>query len=140
MVFYNRAKKKFQDGGFNVLTDNLKWVLLTSTHTPDIDVHEFYSSLTNELATANGYTAGGQALGTKTSTVDAANDKSVFDAADGSLTLSGPITYRYLVIYKDTGVAGTSPLMMIHDFGTNVTNITGVLDMVWDALGIFNFV
>lgn len=140
MQFYNTAKKKFMDGGINLPADTIKWVLLTSVYTPNIDTHEFYAALTNELATANGYTNGGIALAGKATTVEAATDLGKFDATDGSLTLSGGITFRYIVLFKDTGSGATSPLIALHDFGANVSPAAGTLDFVWNVLGIFNFV
>jgi hypothetical protein len=54
-------------------TDALKWTLHTVTYVPNPDTDIFVSSLTNELGTAGGYTAGGIALATPTNTYTAAN-------------------------------------------------------------------
>jgi hypothetical protein len=41
--------------------NSFKWTLHTPTYVPGVSTHEVYADLTNELATANGYTAGGLA-------------------------------------------------------------------------------
>jgi hypothetical protein len=54
-------------------SDNLRWTLHTATYTPNQDTHDFVDDLTNELGTSGGYTVGGIALATPTSTYTAAN-------------------------------------------------------------------
>lgn len=54
-------------------SDALKWTLHTSTYTPNQDTHIYASSLTNELSTGGGYTAGGLAIASPTRTFTAAN-------------------------------------------------------------------
>jgi len=54
------------------LSDTMKCALTTASHTPNLDTHEAFSDLTNEVV-GTGYTAGGATLGTKTITYTAAN-------------------------------------------------------------------
>jgi hypothetical protein len=138
---YNKAKKKFMDAGIALAADTIKIALLTNSYTPNIDTDEFWSDISANEAVASGYTAGGIALGSKLVTVDTVNDKSVFDAADTAITLAATITYRYAVIYKSTGTAGTSPLIYVHDFGAGgVVAPAGTLTLQYNASGIINFV
>jgi hypothetical protein len=61
------------------------------------------------------------------------------DAADpswASATISG---IRYAVIYKDTGTAGTSPLLWLIDFGADQSVTSGTFTIVLAALGIETF-
>lgn len=53
-------------------SDSLKIALLTSSYTPNLDTHDYYNDLTNELTTALGYTAGGQVLASVTNNYIAA--------------------------------------------------------------------
>jgi hypothetical protein len=46
----------------NLASDTLKCTLHTADYVPDLAVHDYYNDLTNELPTANGYTAGGLTL------------------------------------------------------------------------------
>lgn len=116
--------------------DTIKVALTASGYTPDQDAHEFYSSVTNELATANGYTAGGATLGSKTLTYDTSTNQVRLDAADASWTAVGALTARRAVVYKSTGVAGTSPLLGWVDFGADVTATDAAFTVTWDATGV----
>lgn len=60
-----------------------------------------------------------------------------FDAADASWPAS-TITARYAVIYKSTGVAGTSRLVYLADFGSNQSSAGATFQVTWDAQGIFH--
>lgn len=121
------------------LTDTIKVSLHTTTYTPDADADEVFSSATNELSTANGYTAGGYTLASKTATYSAGSNKTVFDAADPTWTASGgSLVFRYAVFYKDTGSAATSPLIGYLDFGTQTITDGNTVNIVLDATnGVF---
>src|SRR5262245_47700718 len=54
------------------LSDTIKCALTNASHTPNLDTHELFSDLTNEVS-GTGYTAGGATLGSKTITYTAAN-------------------------------------------------------------------
>lgn len=139
MAILNTAKKKFQDGGIDFLNDTIKVALLTDTHTTDIDTQEFFSDVNANEASATGYTAGGQALSNKTTTVDTTADDSTFDADNVTWTVSGGLTARYVAVYKDTGTASTSPLITIFDLGSNKTVTDGDFTVQWDSNGIVSF-
>jgi hypothetical protein len=135
-VIYNQFKASAfsQANPVDLDTDTIKCMLVTSTYTPDIDAHSFKSSVTNEVS-GTGYTAGGQALTTKTVTQDNTGDKGVFDADDVVWT-TATITARGAVLYKDTGVAGTSPLIAYIDFVTDKSSSGGSFTIQWNASGI----
>jgi len=132
----NTAKKKLLDGDIDLLVDTIKVMLTTSSYTPNVDTHEFISSVTNEVV-GTGYVAGGAALASKTTTADTTDDEGVFDAADLTWSTS-TITARYAVIYKDTGVAGTSAIIAVIDFGTDKVSTGGNFTITWNAEGIIN--
>jgi hypothetical protein len=100
-------------------TDTLKVALLTSTYAPNLDTDEFYSNLTNELANGSGYVTGGLALTTKVVGYDTGGNFAYLDADDSTWTFVGTKTFRYAVLYKDTGTGSTSPLVLLIDFGAN---------------------
>lgn len=138
-AIYNRFKyQQLGDTGVtptNLKTDTIKISLHTSSYTPDIDTHEFFDDVTNEV-TGTGYTAGGNTLSVTTSQ-DNTNDKGVFDATDTSWT-TATITARYAVIYKDTGTPSTSPLVCYLDFGSDFTSSGGTFLITFHADGIIN--
>lgn len=133
-AIYNSAKKKLIDGTIDIDTNTIKVALLSSSYTPNIDTHVFFSDLSNELATASGYTAGGLSLANKSVTIDTGNDRAYFDADDATWSASGTLTWRYAVIYMSTGTAGTSPLIGYIDFGTDRSVISGeTATITWAA-------
>lgn len=91
--------------------------------------HEFLSSLTGVVGTA-------QTLGSKTFT------NGVFDAADSTFTSVTGNSVEALVIYIDTGTAGTSRLVAFIDTGVTGLPVTpngGNIGITWNASGIIQF-
>lgn len=84
------------------LSDTIKASLHNNTYVPNIDTHEVFADATNELTTANGYTAGGVTLGTKTVSYNATGNITTFDCADFGWTASGgDLVFRYVVFWRD---------------------------------------
>lgn len=136
-IIYNSFKKNLMKSNVNLATDTLKLMLVKSNYTPDMDLHEFVATVTTFEATGAGYTAGGAALQNKNVTQDNTNDKAVFDADDVKWSNS-TITARYAVIYKDTGIVTTSPLIGCIDFGAEKSSENHDFIVQWDAAGIIN--
>lgn len=136
-VIYNSFKQKIMNGSIDLDTDTLKVALVTSSYSPDQDAHDNYDDLTNEVANGNGYTTGGATLANKAVTADNTDNEGVFDADDVSWT-SSTITARGAVIYKDSGVASTSPLIAYIDFGSDKSSSNGTFQITWAAEGILN--
>jgi hypothetical protein len=118
------------------VSDTIKVALLTSSYTPNQDTHVFYSDLTNEVAAGGGYTTGGAALSTKSTSYDSGTNETRLIAGNTQWTAS-TITARYAAVYKDTGTGSTSPLMGYVDFGGDVSTSSGTFEIDWDAtLGV----
>lgn len=115
-------------------TDTIKVMLATSSYTPDFDAHDYINDVTNEVS-GTGYTAGGATLASPVVTLDAANDRVDFDAADTSWTTS-TITARWAIIYKSTGTPSTSPIVGFIDFVTDQVSSAGTFLIQWNASGI----
>lgn len=111
----------------SALTGTVKVALVdTGTYTYS-SAHEFLSSLSGVVGTA-------QTLGTKTYT------NGTFDAANVTFTAVSGATVEALVIYIDTGVAGTSRLVSFQDTGVTGLPVTpngGDINVTFDAAGIF---
>lgn len=135
-IIYNSYKGDALDGAVDLANDTIKMALVTSTYTPDIDADEFFDDITNEVV-GTGYVAGGGTLTGTTVTVDDTNDKGVFDAADETWATS-TITARGAVVYKDTGVSSTSPLICYLDFTEDKTSTGGDFTVAFNASGIIN--
>ena len=135
-LVYNSFKRDIMNGSIDLDTDTIKCALVTSAYTPDVDAHDNFDDVTNEVS-GTGYTAGGATLASVTVTVDNTDDEGVFDAADVSWPTS-TITARAAVIYKSTGVASTSKLICYVDFGSNITSTASTFTITWAAEGILN--
>lgn len=112
--------------------DTIKVALCTATYTPNQDTDVFYTALTNEVANGNGYTTGGVALAGKSTSYDSATNETRLLASASSWT-TATFTYRYAVVYKDTGAGATSPLIAYFDTGGNQTVTLGTETITWDA-------
>lgn len=106
---YNTAPKHLDDD-VDWSSDTIKVALVSSAYT-FAATHEFFSDITNELATANGYTAGGATLGgksrTQTGTVTAYKGGAITWTPGAGQTL----TARRAIFYKSTGTSSNSPLL-----------------------------
>jgi hypothetical protein len=127
-AIYPKWKEALMQGGANSsLAGTVRVALVDLGVYTYSAAHEFLTSLTGRVGTD-------QTLGSKTftdGTFDAAN--SVFPAVTGA-------TVEALVIYVDTGVAGTSRLVAYIDTGVTGLPVTpngGDINVNWNAAGIF---
>ena len=138
-MIYNKFKMEALKGSIDLSTDTIKVALLDSGYTPNIDTDIFWDDVSaNEITCAN-YTTGGETITTPTVTQDNTDNEGVFGGDDIVWTNAvGTITARYAVMYKDTGVAGTSPLIEYIDFGADKTSENENFSISWSAEGIIN--
>jgi hypothetical protein len=115
-------------------TDTIKLALTTSTYTVDIDTHDFFNDVTNEITGTN-YTAGGWTLTASAPSYDTATDQVRLDATDVSQA-SATFTARKAVVYKSTGTSSTSPLISYLDFGADVSPSAGTFSITFDSTGV----
>lgn len=106
--------------------------ILVSLHAPayalDPAAHIFFSDTTNELS-GSGYTR--QALAGKSVSYDSATKITHLIATTNTVfSLSGSLTFRWAVIWKNTGTNSTSPLLGFVDFGSQTASGTVTID--WD--------
>lgn len=123
-TFVNSVFKKIIDGEIDIQNDTIKGMLLTSSHTTNIDTQEFIDDVSANEASGTGYTAGGFTLDNLVSTTDDTNDRCNVDADDETLS-TATLTGRYIAWYKDTGTPGTSPIISIEDLGSDRTSTAG---------------
>lgn len=103
-TFYNSFAQRVADGTIDLDTHSFKCMLVASGYIPSGSLHAVKADVTNELPTANGYTAGGQALASVT--WNQASGVATFDSADVVWTpAGGAITARYAVLYDDTAAS-----------------------------------
>ncbi len=131
--WYTKAQANMMKGLFDLEDDTIKVMLCTSSYTLDKEAHEFKDDITNEVVGA-GYTAGGATLANKAISSPSAG-VTKFDADDAEWAAS-TITARYAIIYKDTGVDSTSPLLGYVDFGEDKITTSTVFRVQWSPDGV----
>jgi hypothetical protein len=114
----------------NLLTGTVKVALVdTGTYTYNA-AHEFLTSLTGVVGTA-------QTIGATKSVTNG-----LFDGGDVTFTAVTGNSAEALVIYIDTGTAGTSRLVAYIDTGVTGLPVTpngGDIGITWNASGIVQF-
>ncbi|SIL44338.1 hypothetical protein [Mycobacteroides abscessus] len=123
-IMYDKAYEAFGNGQINWLADTIKVVLVdTGAYTLNAATHEFLSDIPSGARVATS-----AALAGKT------NVLGVLDAGDASWpAVAGP-SGEAVVIFKDTGTAGTSRLIFYLDTasGLPVTPNGGDINIKWN--------
>lgn len=126
---FNKGRLHLAQAGINLSTADVRALLVTSAYTPDYDVHEFVSNLTNEVVT-NG--AARVALTTKSLTLDTVNDKAKFtcDPIEFGPASGGTIVARRMILYVYNAADSAAILIgavLLDDTagGTDVTAAVG---------------
>jgi len=122
------------------ISNVVKATLHTSTYTPNIDTHEAFADATNELGTANGYTANGFTLANKTVSYNATGNVTTFSADDFSWTASGgSLVFQYVVFHDDTVSTGppVKPLIGYIDCGAQTITTGNTFTVDITASGLF---
>lgn len=125
-------------GEINVSTGTFKVLLTTSAYTPNQDTHRYKSSVTNEVTGTN-YTAGGATLAGVAIAYNTGTNVFNLDAND-VVWANSTITARRAVVYRDSGTAATSPLIMWVDFGQDIVSTNSNFSITWDVGGLINVV
>lgn len=127
-ALYPKWKEAISQATANsALTGTVKVALVDTGSYTYSAAHEFYSSVTGVVGTP-------QTIGSKTYT------NGVFDGSDVTYTAVTGNTVEALIIYIDTGTAGTSRLVAYIDSGVTNLPVTpngGDITVSWNASGIF---
>ena len=122
-ALYAKGKEKLLSGSINMLTDTIKVALVKNTYGVNLASHEFLSD------------RGATTLGTNQTLTSKSVTGGVFDAADPTWTaVAAGDTALAVVLFKDTGVAGTSPLLLYIDqiTGFPLSTNGGNISPEWD--------
>ena len=121
---YDLAKKALADGTLDLDSNTLKVALFSSASNANtLSGSNKLGDLTNELTTANGYTAGGT---TVTGTWTNSSGTMTFDISDPSWTASGgSITARFAVLYASGTLNGiVNPIIAVCLLDTTPADVT----------------
>lgn len=124
----NKFKFQLASGLIDFDADTFKVMLMASGFVFNKDTHEFLNNVSgSELVNGNGYTTGGLTLSGVAVTEDDTNDRTSVAWSNPAWTASGagigPTPGA--IIYKSTGIAGTSTVVGYLDFGGNQTAAAG---------------
>ncbi len=117
----------------SIPADTFTMTLHTDSYTPDFNAHDLYNDLTNELATAGGYTQNSKAITTPTWAVATGYVK--FDADDTAWTSATFSAVRGRVI--NDGTLSNDPLFVATTFGADYAVTAGTFTVQEAANGIF---
>jgi hypothetical protein len=123
-ALYAKGKEKILAAAINFSSDTIKVALVNNAYAQNLSTDEFYTSISAHV------------VGTPITLTSKAITGGVFDAADVTWpTVVAGTTCEGVVIYKDTGVAGTSPLLAYIDTITGFPLVTngGDVTVQWDA-------
>ena len=129
-------------GQMDYLSDSLRFTLHTNTYAPNVDSDEAFANATNELTTANGYTANGIAISGKTVVYTAAGGITTFDMDDTTVTWTASgagLTFQYAVLHDDTVATGPpiKPLIGYIDCGAQTITAGNTFTITTGASGLF---
>ena len=122
-ALYNKGKEKILSGAINFTSDTVKVILVKNTYPQNLATDEFLTDVSAYRLNSD------QTLASKSVATG------VFDAGDVTYTaVTAGDTSEGVVIYKDTGTAGTSPLLAYIDTITGFPLATngGDITIQWD--------
>lgn len=122
---YPLGKEAILSGAIDLTTDTIKWLLIDTADETYNAADQYHSDVTGV-----GIVATSGALAGKTIT------SGVFDANDIVVSSVTGDSIEALILYKDTGVSGTSPLIAWFDV-TTFTPGGNDVTIVHNASGIF---
>ena len=133
-TFTNGGRTSLLDGTFDINTDTYLIALFLSTSNIGA-ASTTYAGVTNEHASANGYTTGGISLGALT--LAGTTTVTVDDPADAVWTASGgSLTARFAVLYESAG--NVLCYCLLDPTPADVTATDGnTLTVAFNASGIF---
>jgi hypothetical protein len=119
-TLYDKGREAFLAGNADWDANTIKVSLLSASYTFS-QAHDFFDDISGVVATSS-------ALGSKTTT------DGVADAADVTFSAVSGSQVTQFIIWADTGVPGTSRLLVYFDSATNlpVTPNGGDITIQWD--------
>lgn len=134
----NATLVKILTGQFDPTNDTMKAMLLTSSHTTDVDTQEFADDISaNEVSTSGSYTSGfGNRIALTFSTnQDDANDEGELDLTDfTATTFTGSVLY--VAYIKEITNDADSPIYGIEELSSTISSTAGTWSYTTAAGGL----
>ena len=126
---YGKGLDSFLDGSYAWLSDNFKIIGVTSAYSVAINTDQFKSDV-----------PGGDIVCTSGNLASTSHSLGIASAANTTWSAVTGSTISYIVLYKDTGTAGTSRLILYIDTassGLPVTPNGGDITVQWSSGQVF---
>ena len=121
-------------GNINFETDTIKMKYMQTGYTPNAGTHQYLSDVSANEASG----APTETLANVDVRIDTVNSRVEIDADDVTENAITTTTNKF-IIYKDTGVAATSPLIACIDIAEGTLSpIAGTLAITFNAEGLFS--
>lgn len=135
---YGLAMKAMLSGGIDLDgNSNIYAMFTSSTHTPNIDTHDFEADLTNVVSGTN-LSSSGVALTGCAVTYDAGTNTIKFDANDISVSTVTATGIRNIhLVDKTSGSSATNPLIAYVTLDGDLSPSAGTLAVTFDSAGVF---
>lgn len=116
---------------------NIYAMFTSSSHTPNVDTHDYENDLTNIVSGTNLSSAGVALTGVAT-TYDAGTNTIKVDANDISVSTVTATGIRNIhLVDKTSGSSSTNPLIAYITLDADLSPSAGTLAVTWDSAGIF---
>jgi hypothetical protein len=116
---------------------NVYMMFTSSSHTPNVDTHDYENDLTNIVSGTN-LNAAGVALTNVVSTYDTATNTLKIDCDDVSVATVTATGIRNLhIVDKTSGSSATNPLIAYCTLDGDLSPNAGTLSVTIDAAGIY---
>jgi hypothetical protein len=142
---YNLAKKKIGNTTINLAATTYRMALHTSaSNAATLTLGVYGASITNEVATGNGYTAGGKTLTSERWTVGASVKAYMFDVGDIIWTGTGGTipNIKFADIYVSAAATANKHLLCVASLTSNQFTLASgnTLTLQINSLGVFQMV
>lgn len=137
-VIYNSLMSDIASGNVTLGSHAFKAMLVTSSYSPDSDVHTKRSNITNEII-GTGYSSGGVAVTLSVNAVNNTDD--VLDVTIGSFSISSLTAsdIARMVIYRTRGGASSADeLVLCNTFDAPLSSAGGTLNVTGLTLRMTN--
>ena len=141
-TWFRSAFGKLANKEIDLDSDQLAVTLHTSSYVPDLNGHQYVSSLSNELATGNGYTAGGVTLTAVTFNMTAANSWGTAHATSTAFVVGKVVrptpSNGYLYRATSSGTTGGTVPSWPTTLGQSVIDGGVIWENVGSAIWVFD--
>ena len=134
LPYQNLPYEAYQQGISDLSDDtntSIHLALLNDEHSPDRESNNVWSDVNQHEISGTNYSSDGKEIANITWNEDGSDDRVYFDGDNVSWDDSS-LTARYGVVFDyTTGVASSSPLMCLLDFGGNVASKGDEFTVKW---------